>query len=84
MIYVSWSLLLRGVFVLQPRFISSERSPPHDWYESDLVVCHWLCSLFLWIFVAIDFVVSAKTKELMFSHQLFCSRFNRISSYLGC
>jgi hypothetical protein len=71
MIWVSCSLLLRGVFFLQPRFISSGRSPPHDWYECDLVVGHWL--------TASDFVVPAKTKELMSAHQLSCSRFNRIS-----
>jgi len=84
MIYVSWTLLLRGVFILQPRFISSERSPPHDWYERYLVIGHWLCGLSLQVLTAIDFVVPAKIKELMFSHQLFHSRFNRISSYLGC
>ena len=84
MICMSWTFLVGGAFFLQPRFISSERSPPHDWYERYLLVCHWLCSPFLWILVAIDFVVPAKTKELMFSHQLFRSRFNRISSFFGC
>lgn len=34
MICISWTLLVRGVFFLLPRFISSERSPPKPFWFS--------------------------------------------------